>query len=405
MNRRAFSLLETVLAAAIGSVIVVIAASMFLGVERTDRSLSARAEQSNDLAKTRLVMQRAFVSLLVSSARPNQRRPGTAVARDASAPAPPPTPEQPERKLTPRFSLDADPRLEGLRMTRKDDDRVFGIQRLEVVLTDSPVPDNSRDVWEWVQNSSRRTTRPRSRVDDPASDRTGGPPAATPVAETDASDTEEAQAPVRAVRGAFEFWPQTGRGEQERLEDIERLSGMPADIPLLYELWWIPLPVKSEYIDDPPPPVGPLGEPYLIASNIRYARWTMYDDRERKVQLEGAVRQNIPAYAELEVETGIGLAAQFMFEVDFAQGPESLRVAPPATPGGSEESGGSKGGSGTGSGGAGGVGVGTGGAGGAGASPGGGKGGSGKAGGGGGRGRGGSVVRPPPRSPQKGGPK
>ncbi|CAG1006041.1 hypothetical protein PHYC_03282 [Phycisphaerales bacterium] len=392
-HRRGFSLLETVLAAAIGSIIVVIAASMFLGVERTDRSLGVRTEQSGDLARARLVMQRAFVSLLVSNARPAARRPGTVVARDANAPPPP---AEPERKLTPRFSLDADPRLDRLRMTRKDDDRVYGVQRLEIVLTDSPVPDNSRDVWEWVQNSSRRGVKPRNRVDEPGPDRPGGP-AATPEAETDGSDAEEAQAPVRAVRGAFEFWPQTGRGEQERLEDIERLSGAPMEVPLLYELWWIPLPVKSEYVDDPPPPVGPLGEPYLVASNIRYARWTMYDDREKKVRLEGAVRQNVPAYAELDIETGVGLSAQFMFEVDFAQGPESLRVAPPPASnlGGPEAGGSALGGAGAG---AGGLGLGAGGAGGS--ATGGGKSGSGKGGG-----RGGAVVRPPPRSPSKGGAK
>jgi uncharacterized membrane protein YgcG len=304
--RRAFTVLEISLAVLIGAVVVVAALSMFMAVERTDRVLTVRAEQGTDLARARLVMQRSFMSLLMSGTRPI-RRAGT--NRDADAPF------QPERELTPRLILDADPRLEGLHMTRRDHEGFYGIQRLEVVLTDSPVPDRTRDVWVWALEAA--------------------PVSSHDAATTSDVEAEEAQSPFRAVRGAFEFWPQGTRGEQGRFEDLLRSLGDNPETPLLWELWWIPLPPRGEFIDDPPPAVPVLAEPYLIASNIRYARWTMYDDREKKVRHVAALRQNIPAYIEFEVETGAGLSAEFMFEVDAAQGPEAplrSQTEPPTVP-------------------------------------------------------------------------
>lgn len=340
MNRRAFTLLETVLAAAIGAVVALVALGMFMGIERTDRVLAVRHEQSADLARTRLVTQRAFLNLLMSAHRPPPRR-----ASPANRSSTPPPPAEPERELTPRLILDADERLLGLRMTRQDDTRDFAIQRLELVLSDSPVPDNSRDVWAWVlaEGASRGPSFPTST------------PAATPVSEGEA---EEAQAPVRAVRGAFEFWPQDTRGEQGRLEDLRRTLGDNPETPILWELWWVPLPPRPEFIDDPPPLAPPiLGQPYLIASNLRYARWTFYDDREKKVRHIAAVRQNLPAYVELVIETGSGLKSEFMFEIDSATGLEAVQRPPePSTT--SPTGGGGTGGGGPGGGGAGGAGTG-----------------------------------------------
>ncbi|GJQ29092.1 MAG: hypothetical protein HBSAPP03_09760 [Phycisphaerae bacterium] len=323
MTRRGFTLLETVLAAAIASIVALVALGMFIGVERTNRVLAVRAEQSGDLARTRMVMERAFLNLLMSSHRPMPRRTTPANRNE------PPAPVEPEREPTPRLILDADPRLAGFRMTRDEDTREFGVQRLEIVLSQSPVPDQSRDIWAWAI-----TATPAREVAAP-----GTTPEAAPITE---AEDEEAQAPVRAVRGAFEFWPQNARGEQGRLEELLAALGDTPDMPMLWELWWVPLPPKPEYVDDPPPLAPPiLGEPYLIASNLRYARWTFYDDREKKVRHAAAVRQHIPAYVELALETGAGLRTEFMFEVDSAVGLEAVqRPAPaPTSPGGGGEDG------------------------------------------------------------------
>ncbi|MDX2130865.1 MAG: prepilin-type N-terminal cleavage/methylation domain-containing protein [Planctomycetota bacterium] len=366
MKRRAFTLLEMTLAVAIASGLVLVAMMMFMSMERTDRLLGVRAEQGSDLAQVRLVMQRATLSFLMTPRATRPRATPTARARETGTEA---EGEAEERLLTPRVILEADPRVAGIMMSRRDDPGVYAVQRLEAVLMDSPVPDSSRDLWRWVDGTTRRARRS---ADDVAKDERGASAAAD-------ADVEEAQAPVRAVRGAFEFWPQGSRGAQGDLEAIRALSGGPTETPILWELWWVPLPARGEYVDDPSPPSPVLGEAYQVAANIRYARWTFFDDRERKVAFEAATRQALPAYVELEIETGAGLRAKYMFETDGSYGPESARPpeAPPAPGEVARPSGaGGGGGFGSGAGGAGGGGTGGGTGGGKGGDKGGGKGGA-----------------------------
>lgn len=129
---------------------------------------------------------------------------------------------------------------------------------------------------------------------------------------------------VRAVRGAIEFHPQGRRAAQGRLEDLKRASGETFETPTLWEMWWVPLPPRGDTIDDEPPPAALAGldEAYLIASNIRFARFTAFDDREKKLRFAAARRQELPAYIELEIETGAGLGVHWMFETSGASGPE-----------------------------------------------------------------------------------
>ncbi|VAX40657.1 hypothetical protein MNBD_PLANCTO03-2053, partial [hydrothermal vent metagenome] len=66
MNRRSFTLIETVLAATLASVVVLGCMSAFFALSRTDKSLSARFHEANDLARLQKTMQRAFSSLVLS---------------------------------------------------------------------------------------------------------------------------------------------------------------------------------------------------------------------------------------------------------------------------------------------------------------------------------------------------
>jgi hypothetical protein len=88
-----------------------------------------------------------------------------------------------------------------------------------------------------------------------------------------------------------------------------------------WEMWWVPLPPRSvgELSDQA---LEPSGDPFLVASNLRFAKWTMFDDRERKTAMTATWEQQLPAYVELEVETTSGLTANWMFEVDWGRGPE-----------------------------------------------------------------------------------
>jgi type II secretory pathway pseudopilin PulG len=338
-RRAGFTLLETMLAATIAALVVLVLLSVMFAMERSERVLAARAEQSGDLQRARLVMQRVSMNILMSS-KPPPRKDSTARATaetgDASkagdkgagdkgkgaAPA-----EAPQDAITPRLILDADPRLAGLFMSKGDEPGSrYAIQRLEVVLTDSPVPSTSRDEAVFVQSGAPRRRRPGGGEEESGPRRaTRDEQASGDAAVRAAVFAEEAQGMVRAPRGALEFWPQTGEGTQRRLEAIRGLAADDPSRPVLWDLWWVPLPPRSEDPEGPPPPEAAwanMGEPYLIASNIRFARWTAFDDREKKVRLAAARRQDLPAYVELEMETAAGLRVHWMFETDCAVGPE-----------------------------------------------------------------------------------
>lgn len=323
MIRRAFTLLETILAAIIGAVIIASAMSIFFAMERSDRLLAARAEQTGDLQRTRLVMQRVAMNLLMSSVPPPRRETprATEAAADPKAgdKSKPPPEENPP---IPRLYLDADPELAGAEMSKSDEaGMVWAVQRLEVVVTDSPVPTTSRDAMAMAGFGV-----PRRRAIDAPRGEEGRPSRedeATGRAAVQAALFEEqAQGMVRAVRGAFEFREQASRGSQGKLEDVRGVPG--AQRVRLWELWWVPLPPRGDFAEDQTAArrLGTLGEPYLVASNIRYARWTMFDDREKKVRLAASRRSELPAYVELEMETGAGIRVHWMFETDCAVGPE-----------------------------------------------------------------------------------
>ena len=75
ITRRGFTLLETMLAAAIGALVVLACLGMMFMMNRTDRALDARATEQAELERLRWVMERTFSRLLMSD-EPHTPRPG-----------------------------------------------------------------------------------------------------------------------------------------------------------------------------------------------------------------------------------------------------------------------------------------------------------------------------------------
>jgi type II secretory pathway component PulJ len=325
---RAFTLLETAFAAVIGAIIVLVVIGMMASIERTDRLLAARAEQSGDLQRARIVMQRVCGNFLMSSKLPPRPADQGTDAKQPAARASRREADRAQSPISPRIILDADPAYSGALMSRSDGsgDR-FTVQRFEVVVSDPPVPSTERDAWSMIRagvpmRRADREARARERLAEKPADR--DEQASGTAALRAALFEEEAQGMVRAVRGSIEFHPQGRRAAQGRLEDLKRVSGETFETPTLWEMWWVPLPPRGDTIEDEPPPAALAGpdEPYLIASNIRFARFTAFDDREKKLRFAAARRQELPAYIELEIETGAGLSVHWMFETSGASGPE-----------------------------------------------------------------------------------
>lgn len=375
-RRRAFTLLEAMLATVIGTVLLFAGLGLITTLERTDRSLAVRADESVSLQRMRLVFQRSFDSILVAS-RPTTSRVATAVATPAPGtparatnratsgadPASPDpaasTPTRPTSRFddhmgaapasqatsptTSRTTSPASSPAKGALAPSEDptNSRVFlhydaviaepmagtpgagllGLirpQRLEMVLTDSPVPARRQDPF-VLAHALAREQRLSRRADSPEAEAPPEPDQPAP-AQAAPADEESQEPALRAVRGAFELVPQPTNPSDDR--------------GTLWELWWVPRAARRS-LDEvrsmgrvaAEAELAGTGEPYRIAGDIRALRIRAFDDREKKEVYSAIVQSQLPAYAEVEVEMRSGRTAQWLFEISWATGPETREQA------------------------------------------------------------------------------
>lgn len=342
-GRRGFSLLEMVLAVMVGSMVVMLSIALLTSIERGSGMMGARTEQTAEMQTVRLVMNRALNSILAAPPVQNQGR-APAVARAEGEPAP-----APERTQAPRVMLDFDPQVTGV-MERRDADGSVVVQqpqRLEIVLLDSPVP-SAMDVDPFaLARVAKREAARRERGNDGnaegeqegAGDETSREEDVTAAGETAAGEEEQSvedgDLGVRAVRGVFELRQQLlTAAQRERLRESVRNKP-------IYELWWRPLASPTSAAEWAAMSRGErmvetvrLGRPVRLAGDITFARWRMFDDREKRTQYEATQYNQLPAYAEFEVETTAGLRHQWLFEIGGAIGPETTAEREASRPGG-----------------------------------------------------------------------
>ncbi|MCX5688664.1 MAG: prepilin-type N-terminal cleavage/methylation domain-containing protein [Planctomycetota bacterium] len=353
-RRSGFTMLELVLAAALGAVVIITVLGVFVQIERTEVLLARRTKDANDLSNLRLVLERALSNFVMSTdPLPAREQTGdgnsagsrfgaTRNARDPNAPMP-----------VPRLICETDPAMAGATMIRlgggdwaPDSTRV---QRVEVVVADSPVPEDERDIFlragsreallgarkayvrgdltkrrKDADRAGRTNENPSSDPRNPQDEKAATPDKnadkTPPEGEGEESDGEVA--PVRAVRGAFELRPQ-----QPTPAQIREAESNGVEPPRAWEMWWVPLPPRANGSSAPSAEdLLSRGDAFVIASNLRYVQWTLFDDNERKNSLSATWEQQLPAYIEVAVETTSGLNANWMFEVDWGRGPE---VPPP----------------------------------------------------------------------------
>lgn len=338
MARRGFTLLELMLAVLVGSMVVVLAIALLTSIERSNSMISARTEQTADMQTVRLVMNRAFNSILAAQPLQNQNRgPAVAQATAEGEAAPPPVPE---RMQAPRVVLELDSNTAGVMERRDADGSVVtqAPQRLEIVLLDSPVPSASNVDPFVLARVAKREARRQKSVSEPADaagdEAVGTDPAATDEPAATGGATGEAAAEenavedgdlgVRAIRGVFELLPQ-----QLTVAQREQLRESVRQKPI-YELWWRPVASpktarewtamsRGERVVE----TARLGKPMKLASGLTFARWRMFDDRAKRTEYEATQYNQLPAYAEFEAETTAGIRHQWLFEIGWAIGPET----------------------------------------------------------------------------------
>lgn len=323
MSPRAFTLLETLLAAALGAIIVVVAAGLMWSIQSTDRRLEVRYRQLAEIRGVRLTMERTFGSLLMSEQPiPNPPREQTTTTRWDHL-----------KSLRRQSSEEIPP--DRLRLGIVPGGVAPGLdvplQRLEVVLSDPPVPSPRAQaaadamVEQLLSASTSRRTSGRSET--PADPRPQGSGKESTEGDSrrqasgeaerlaeQALPDEEADFAVRASRGAFELRPSLTDATGQSLE-----------------LWWVPLARVGSRPDElDAAPV--LDVPYRIARELRTMRWRVFRERQWSGDLAATWAEELPAYIEIELETTAGLTAKWLFEVGYARGPELRRRTIPSDP-------------------------------------------------------------------------
>lgn len=343
------TLIELVLAVAIASLVLATALGVLTSISRSRDMLARRADETASLHRTRLVLQRAFSTMLVSSITTSMQQ-ATAVAKPVDAAgSESPDLEQIAIADPPRIILELDPALSGVLLKQQRPDGSIlesAPQRLEMVLIDSPVAVAEVDpiaIAKAVKRDTKRmapSDRERMLAGQGANQPLSADEAAIQEAAGGSEETvdDEEEESVRAIRGVFELRPQLvvtqatlDRAAQtgEPLPEAYTISDKP-----LFELWWVPLAARRtvEEIREMTRLQRTIeavaaGEPQLIATDLTFMRVRMFDDRSKHLEWAATYQKDLPAYIEVDVETRSGIRGEWLFEVGWATGPETGKQA------------------------------------------------------------------------------
>lgn len=318
-SRRGFTLLEVSFAATLGTLVAFGATTLLLSVLKTDDALQKRFGDISDVERTRLVIERAMTTLVMSDvAEPRPPRENRAQPVEGQTPEPPADAdrdrqrEEALRRIPPRVTLA--PELEtvsGSWNTRARPD-AGPLQRMTVVLSKSPVPvapgTGADPGFDFEAARKARDADDDSRLN-AASD--GG---------------------FAAIRGAFVLRPQPPTEANEPPRDW-------------LELWWVPLPpVLPPDSTERARMSRAAGRPVRLCSGILDFRWSVYDDRTFRDTAEVRWQRELPAYVRTQMTLANGMSFEWLFEVDWVTGKEATEPEPGRDGTGGPETGGTPGG-------------------------------------------------------------
>lgn len=285
-RRRGFTLLEVMLAAMLGAMVVVACVGLFGAIESQTQLGRARFGETLEIGLTHGTAERA-IQLLVMSDSPPPVEP-TARSRERANQEDPEAETAPEEPLappeTPRFVLEPDPGLSG--SIELYDGRRISPQRLEVALRSPPVfvPTEARSPEEVRETRRERRSREEAEVEDPDA-------------------VEIAIAP--GIRGVFE------------------LEFVPDNLGGTWSLWWRQFGAETgmgESETDWPEGMAP-GR-IRLASELTRVHWQVFRGNEMRDALTATWPDDLPAYVQLEIESIRGTNHQWLFEVGWTVGKE-----------------------------------------------------------------------------------
>ncbi len=323
--RRGFTLIETMLAAALGSLVLVAILGITALVDRAESSSASRLERTAELERAQTVIRRALGSLAMAggSAPVQQNRSNQAADGSASQDTTAGMTFTPTPRLV-LASMETDP-MAAAAMGDEISSVGGGAQRLQFALTMLPLPEQA-----FLAPSATSSTRSSSNGSDGGVTETviepqdeasteGTPEEAAAVAEDDSTSSEL----VPIFWGTLELTPPDVFSTNPEKEG--------------WTLWWrqIPEPANASaaMFGIAASPVTQIADPRMdpaavaLVRGVSSCKWSVYRGRELMPAYAATYSGDLPAYMQLELRTTAGVYANWMFELGWATVQEPGQVA------------------------------------------------------------------------------
>lgn len=347
---RAFTLLEVMLAAILGTLVVVSAIGLFDLMRRTDERQMERMALAQEIAFTHRTVERALTTIVMSNAPlpGNEKEMDERLRRferavDNNEPEP-----FDESEPIPRLILR--PSEDGQLMEFELDNRTqrMRTQTFEVTCLVPPVrgarpeermfdPEGDARRRAMTPEQRRRAAaeedqrdRRRSRTGDEDRDQPRGDTDRAADAEDNRDEEEDEEDTVQlapGVRGVFELIP----------DHLEPFGGATfqtarkprADVGQGLTLWWRELPpaiepdaTEDELARQQRRLLDWEGRRVPLISGLRWLRWEVYRGDRFDTRTLATWQRELPAYVKLNFETVGGRREGWMFEIGWRNGPE-----------------------------------------------------------------------------------
>lgn len=250
-RRRGFTVVELLLAAALGAMVVMASMTLFAAISRTERRTAVRDFGQQELSRLNAAIRKATSQIVVLGFAPRPAPPTPpAVALPEGV-----EPAEPEEPGTyPRLILETD--------------TMTGMQRMELVVAEPPVLGGADGV----------------------------------ALEADAGKR------FSMTRGAFVVRPSIGTLPDDVMREV--LPGTP-----LFDVWWVPVDRKEEGLAPVGRAEGVIVARGLTELRWRFFKSDENRQLQALTSAKVTARSELPAYFEMDVATVQGHKGKWMFEV------------------------------------------------------------------------------------------
>jgi len=331
-SRRGFTLLETVLALALGSLVLLGAIAVFGVMARTEAGMGRRYERVGEMAAAQFTLRRAMLTFVMA--------PNDSVERDEDGNRVRET--QPARSQS-IAGPGEEPTEEDVEALEQDDGEDLP-PRDRIILEADPVARAQAQAWGLLRGADANASPQRFEVvlmSAPLPDVLLGPASGWATTSEQMGLTfvsaEQQESDAGGVRGVFELRID---GTREALMDSVGMAGQGWSIesptpgsgePVGWTLWWREMtdleilrlrhgfPLEQDEVRTEEGRAR-LARAAPLVRGLSVCSWMIFVDRVRTGTYSGIEQRDLPAYLEFEMKTLAGNSSNWMFEVGWIVG-------------------------------------------------------------------------------------